>query len=73
MKNAHIRKKGEEYLEKPGLPYAIRDKIMPIFNKLLVIELLEKCLHGKIQIIMKDSIHLFGEGYLSMYMQEHLH
>ena len=42
-------KSGEIYVEKPGLPAAVRDKIMPIFRDLSKSELLEKCLHGKTQ------------------------
>ena len=42
-------KSGEIYVEKPGLPAAVRDKIMPIFRDLSKLELLEKCLHGKTQ------------------------
>ena len=42
-------KAGESYVDKPGLPVALRDKIMPIFQQLSVPELLEKCLHGKTQ------------------------
>ena len=42
-------KSGEIYVEKPGLPASVPDKIMPIFRDLSKSELLEKCLHGKTQ------------------------
>ena len=37
------------YVDKPGLPVAVRDAIMPIFKELSKPELLERCLHGKTQ------------------------
>ena len=42
-------KLGGEYVDKPGLPVAVRYKIMSIFQDLSKTELLEKCLHGKTQ------------------------
>ena len=42
-------RKNQPFTEKPGLPVAVRDKIMPIFQSLSKTELLEKCLHGKTQ------------------------
>ena len=41
--------KGEKYVDKPGLPVAIRDAIKPIFQDLSSETLLSKCLHGKTQ------------------------
>ena len=42
-------KKGEAYVEKPGLPIAVRNAIFHIFQDLSPEELLKKCLHGKTQ------------------------
>ena len=42
-------KKGEAYVEKPGLPIAVRNAIFHIFHDLSSEELLKKCLHGKTQ------------------------
>ena len=36
-------------VDKPGLPVAVRDKIMPSFQDLSKTELLEKCHHCKVQ------------------------
>ena len=41
-KTCQAEKVGELFADKPGLPLAARDKIMPIFQ-------FEKCLHGKTQ------------------------
>ena len=48
-KMRQAEKAGESFVDKPGLPVAVRDKIMPIFRQLSVPELLAKCLHGKTQ------------------------
>ena len=40
---------GEKYADKPGLPVAVRDKILPVFTDLSSDELLSKCLHRKAQ------------------------
>ena len=48
-KMRQAEKAGESYVDKPGLPVAVREKIMPIFQQLSAPELLEKCLHGKTQ------------------------
>ena len=42
-------KKGEAYVEKSGLPIAVRNAIFHIFQDLSSEELLKKCLHGKTQ------------------------
>ena len=43
------KKLGIPFTNKPGLPIAIRDYIMPIFQDLSTPQLLEKCFHGKTQ------------------------
>ena len=43
------QKNGTKYVEKPGLPKAVRDEIMPVFQALSSTELLSKCLHGQTQ------------------------
>ena len=43
------KKKGELYVDKPGLPIAVRNAIFHIFQDLSSEELLKKCLHGKTQ------------------------
>ena len=48
-KMRQAEKLGIPYNDKPGLPIAVRDKILPIFQALSTTELLEKCLHGKTQ------------------------
>ena len=45
-KMIHAEKLGIPYADKPGLPVAVRDAIMPIFQELSKPELLEKCHHG---------------------------
>ena len=42
-------KKGKTYVDKPGLPLAVRNEIMPIFQELSSEVLLKKCLHGRTQ------------------------
>ena len=43
------QKYGKPFVEKPGLPIAVRDKIMPVFQDLSSEKLLRKCLHGNTQ------------------------
>ena len=40
---------GKDYVDKPGIPIAIKEIISPIFMDLSKPELLIKCLHGKTQ------------------------
>ena len=42
-------KKGKPYVDKSGLPLAVRNEIMPIFQELSSEVLLKKCLHGRTQ------------------------
>ena len=39
-------KEKKDFLDKPGLPVAVRDEIMHIFHNLSSEDLLKKCLHG---------------------------
>ena len=48
-KMRQAEKLGIPYADKPGLPVAVRDAIMPIFQELSKPVLLEKCLHEKTQ------------------------
>ena len=48
-KMRQAEKLGVPYNDKPGLPIAVRDKILPIFQATSTTELLGKCLHGKTQ------------------------
>ena len=48
-KHRIAEKKGELYVDKPGLPIAVRNVIFHIFQDLSSEELLKKCLHGKTQ------------------------
>ena len=48
-KTRQAEKLGIPYADKPGLPVAVRDAIMPIFQELSKPELLEKGPHGKTQ------------------------
>lgn len=44
-----LERKGGEYNENPGLPFSIRNKMVPIFKHFFAPELREKCLDWKTQ------------------------
>ena len=60
MRKAEIL--GIPYSDTPGLPAAVLDKIMPIFQDLSKPELLEKCIHSKTQNV-NEALVLFGNDY----------